>query len=139
MIGRFIRFYPGYTAEAALRMPAVRFWALYGEMAGLRAEELREQASVALVAANPGEDGAAYRELVERLDEVAGGLAEPAARAGTGTVGRPLAADKAIAVGLPGVVYEAEPGSIAAERERQKAAWLRKVAEAEALGIHINV
>lgn len=118
-------------------MPAVRFWALYGEISAIRAEELREQASVAVVAANPGEDGAAYRELLERLDDMA---ADGVTADGTPTAGgRSVPADKAINVGMPGVVYEAEPGSILAERERQKAAWLRTVEEARKQGVIINL
>lgn len=117
-------------------MPATRFWALYGEISAIRADELREQASVAVVAAHPGEDGAAYRDLLERLDEIADDGdstgEEPVA------AGHSVPADKLINVGMPGVVYEAEPGSILAERERQKANWLKRVEEARQMGIIIN-
>lgn len=119
-------------------MPLARFGALYRAIPALRAEEQQELLALLAVGANPGADGEAYQELLAHLQAVASfDSAQDAATTRAAAV-PVVPVGKQITVGLPGVTLEAEPGSIAAERTRQQAAWERRLAEAEALGIHIN-
>lgn len=71
MIGRFLRWYPGYTAEQVLRMPASQFFALNRAIKELRAEEEVRLLRLLATAANPGERGAqlqaAFSDLQSEL------------------------------------------------------------------------
>lgn len=115
MLARYLHFYPGYTAESVLRMPWRRFLALYGAIKTVQADDDLRALESRAVAAHPGEKGGQYRALVERL---------------SGAAGRGKDAPSTLAPGVtPLAVFEAEPGSIEAERERQKAAAERLEAE----------
>ena len=76
MLGRFLHWYPGYTAEAALTMPAVRFFALSKAIRQLEAAEDLRRLRIAATAAHPGDKGdhlADYQdELVTALGLTAG-------------------------------------------------------------------
>lgn len=107
MIGRFIRFYPAYTAEAALAMPWRRLVALFGEIPGLEAGEDLRALRLAAVGAHPGEKGQALREFSQELQ------------------GRAGLAPAEITTAIPGIspmVKAVADGSIEAEHARQRAA-----------------
>jgi hypothetical protein len=109
MFARFLRFYPGYTCETALKMPWRRFTALLAEIPKLEAEEDLRALMVAGIGANPGEKGKQFSQMARELQRKAGLKASEAHKIST------------IVPGVPGVKV-AEPGSIEAERVRQKAA-----------------
>lgn len=115
MLGRFLRSYPGYTAEKALDMPFSRFWALYQAIPELEASDDLRALMVAGYGANPGKDGQGFAKMVKALQAQAEGQsADQALR-------RPV---------VPGVTpgtVEATPGSLRAERLAKLAA-LREAA-----------
>lgn len=116
MVGRFIHFYPAYTAEMVLAMPFARFFALSRAITRLEAAEQMNRLETATIAANPGKNGAEYERLHRRLAQRAGlrgGTANTSA-----SIEPTLEPDKDLFV-----AYESAPGSIDAERERQKRAW----------------
>lgn len=102
-----MRVYPAYTAEAALAMPASRFFALYAVIRRLDAEDDLRRLRVAGIGANPGEKGRAFRDYAWQLQGVAGSQIRVSTLA-------------------PGVMplagFENEPGEIERERERQREA-----------------
>lgn len=118
LVGRFLRTYPAYTAEAALAMPAVRFFALSGVIRRLEAEDDLRGLQVAGIGANPGEGGRAFRDYSRQLQRTAG-------REQQGKV----------TTVVPGVtpltMFEAEAGEIERLRERQREADARLRAEHE--------
>lgn len=117
MLARFLHFYPGYTAETVLQMPWRRFQALLGAIPAVQADEDLRALESRAVAAHPGERGEQFKALAKRLRE-AMGLGGGKAEVTTITPGvTPLA------------MFEAEPGSIEAERQRQKEAHERLMAE----------
>lgn len=121
MLARYLHFYPGYTAESALQMPWRRFLALYGAIKAVQADDDLRALESRAVAAHPGEKGGQYRALVARLHDAMG------RGAGSGKD-----APSTLAPGVtPLAVFEAEEGSIEAERARQKAAAERLQAERE--------
>lgn len=113
MMARFLHFYPGYTAEKALTMPWRRFLALVRAIPAVVAEQRLQLLETVAVAANPGERGEQYSALVDRLS---GSLGQQPAQSQPRGI--------AVVPGFtPAAFYEAEPGSIAAEMARQRAAW----------------
>lgn len=71
MLARFLHWYPGYTAEAALAMPASRFFALAHAIRRLEAAEDLRRLRVSATAAHPGQRG----EQLEGLrDDLLSGL-----------------------------------------------------------------
>ena len=112
LVGRFCQAYPAYTAEAALAMPAVRFFALSGVIRRLEAEDDLRALQVSGIGANPGEGGKAFRDYSRQLQRTAG-------REQQGKV----------TTVVPGVtpltMFEAEAGEIERERERQREADAR--------------
>lgn len=123
LLARFLHFFPGYTAELALRMPWRRFLVLLGAIPAVQAEEGLARLEVAAVAAHPGQKGEGYQALVKRLQKRMGATAP-----------------KPVSTVVPGVTplvnFEAEPGSIEAERARQKAAWEQMLAERKGSRAH---
>lgn len=112
MIGRFCRFFPAYTAEAALRMPASRFFAMSQTIAGLAAEEDRRALHIAAVGAHPGEKAEVLRTFERALTR----QAEPA---------KP---EKPITPGItPGV--QAATDDIRSERLRKRDEYKRRATE----------
>lgn len=108
----------------ALAEPAESFWILYGAITRLEAARDLSLLEIAAVGANPGKDGEQARKLVTALRDRAG---EPVMR--RRNEGKP---ELPLLPGLtPGVAFEAKPGSIEAERERQKAAEERLKSEWE--------
>lgn len=107
MIGRFLRSYPGYTAETALEMPVQRFWALYQAIPALEANDDLRALMIAGHGANPGKDGKNFSQMAKTLAAQADGRsAQEVSRISS----RPI---------VPGVtpgVAAAEPGSLRAER-----------------------
>lgn len=90
-----------------------RFWALYVAIGRLEAQADLRALDIATVSANPGKNGEAVRRMAQELQRRAGD--HEGAKA-TRRVENP------IVPGLThGAMYEKKPGSIAAERERQKA------------------
>ena len=72
MLGEFLHWYPGYTAEAALAMPASRFFALLRAVRKMKAAEDLRRLGVAAAAAHPGQRGEQLNELSTRLIESLG-------------------------------------------------------------------
>lgn len=102
-----------------------RFWALSQAIDRLEAQQDLRALDVAAIGANPGTDGKAVRTLQKHL-RVRCGVEKPGRR----DEGKPLLP---LLPGLtPGVAFEAQPGSIEAERQRQKAANERLRREWEA-------
>ena len=115
-MGRFIRAYPSYTAEAVLDMPATRFFALYEVLGRLEAEENIEAVHRAAVAANPGEHGQALRGyLHDQEDRLGAARQKPTSTLVPGAI--------------PMALLEETPGEIEALRERQRQADERIRAE----------
>ena len=89
-------------------MPWAQFWVMYQQIDPLQADEDLRALSVTGVGANPGEKGKQYKKLAKALEKRAG-------------------VDKAkVSTAVPGAtslaVVEAKPGSIAAQREKQRLA-----------------
>ncbi len=80
MLGRFLHWYPGYTAEAALAMPASRFFALAHAIRKLEAVEDLRRLRIAAVAAHPGERG---EQLEQMQDDLLNGMGKRASRPST--------------------------------------------------------
>jgi hypothetical protein len=112
MIGRFCHFYPGYTAEAALAMPWMRFLALLHAIPGIEAEADLRALMVAVVGANPGEKDEAFRNYSQQLQREAGLSATT--RRGKDTVAPGL---------TPGVGVIADGDNLLAEIRAKRAAW----------------
>ena len=117
LLARFLHFFPGYTAETALQMPWRRFLALLHAIPAVRAEDQLTGLEVAAVAAHPGQKGEQYQSLLKRLRGKMGITAQPVTTVAPGLT--------------PLTSFEAEPGSIEAERDRQKRAHERLLAERE--------
>jgi len=113
MIGRFMRAYPAYTAEAVLYMPVQRFWALYQAIPALDAADDLRALMVAGHGANPGEKGQNFGQMAKTLQAQADGKSAAEVR---------MANYKPILPGTPGVTA-AEPGSLRAERLAKLAAF----------------
>ena len=107
MIGRFLRSYPGYTAETCLYMPVQRFWALYQAIPALEAGDDLRALLVAGHGANPGKDGKNFSEMAKTLAAQADGKTPQQAKA---------ASARPIVPGMTPGVVAAEPGSLRAER-----------------------
>jgi len=107
MVGRFLRSYPGYTAEAALVMPVQRFWALYQAIPALEATDDLRALMVSGVGANPGEKGQGFERMAATLQAQANGNTPEQAKTASG---------KAVLPGITLGVVAAEPGSLRAER-----------------------
>jgi len=118
MVGRFCHYYPGYTRKTALQEPLKTFFAMLRAIPALQAEDDLRAVMVAAFGANPGEKGRALRDFTQRLSKTAGHDAAPELTT--------------LVPGVPGVMSEAEPGSIEALRERQRAAAERLEAERRA-------
>ena len=67
VLGRFLRFYPGYTAEAVLLMPWSRFAALLRAISPVQANERLQALETHAFAVHPGERAEGYKTLVARL------------------------------------------------------------------------
>ena len=80
MLGRFLHWYPGYTAETALAMPASRFFALAHAIRKIEAAEDLRRLRTAAVAAHPGERG---EQLDTLREDLVGALGQRAARPST--------------------------------------------------------
>lgn len=72
MIGRFIRFYPAYTAELALQIPWRRLLALHRQISALQAEEQLRALLAAAYGANPGDRGKTLRAYSQELEQAIG-------------------------------------------------------------------
>lgn len=120
MVGRFLRSYPGYTAETALDMPVQRFWVLYLAIPALEASDDLRALMVAGHGANVGAKGEAFARMAKTLQARSDGKpAREVLQAG----GRPI---------VPGItpgVESAEPGSLRAERLAKRAAFARERSE----------
>jgi len=117
MMGRFLRFYPGYTAETALVMPWSRFQVLLATIPALEAEEDLRALLVAGIGANPGEKGQAFRELSRQLQQqMHGPSTAKAVHTRRGVDG--------MAPGVtPGVDVLADADGLLAELRQKRAAW----------------
>lgn len=126
MIGAFCRFYPAYTAEAVLAMPASRFFAMYKAMRRLQADERLGDLYLATVAAHPGEKGEQFREFEGALVERSTGTKARVASA-------PLIAGVTVGVTESDNDLLAEVRANREKAEQQRQAWLaQKAAEAKA-------
>lgn len=114
MIGRFMRAYPAYTAEAVLYMPVQRFWALYKAIQALDASDDLRALMVAGHGANPGKDGQAFGQMARTLRAQVDGRSAAEAQ---------MLAAKPVLPGLTPGVTAAEPGSLRAERLAKLAAF----------------
>lgn len=72
MLGRFLHWYPGYTAESALAMPAVRFFALSRAIRKLEAAADMRQLRVSAAVAFPGQSGERVSDLGDDLQTALG-------------------------------------------------------------------
>lgn len=116
MVGRFLRSYPGYTAEAALAMPVQRFWVLYQAIPALEATDDLRALMVSGVGANPGEKGQGFERMAASLQAQADGKPP-------GEVAKTATGGKVILPGITPGVAAAEPGSLRAERLAKRAAF----------------
>jgi len=115
MMGRFLRFYSGYTAETALAMPWSRLQVLLALIPALEAEEDLRALLIAGTGANPGEKGQAFRDLSRQLQQTAAVAndARPKQNAADG-----------MAPGItPGVGVLADADGLLADLRRKRAAW----------------
>lgn len=72
MLGRFLHWYPGYTAETALAMPATRFFALLRAIRKLEAAADMRQLRVSAAVAYPGKSGEHVSDLGDDLKAALG-------------------------------------------------------------------
>lgn len=121
VLAEFLHFFPGYTAESVLQMPWRRFLALYIASNQVQAAHELRQLEALATAAHPGKNAESYTSLFDRL------LARLPKRLQKETVPDTLAPDL-----HPLATYEVVPGSIEAERARQREAWQRMLAERQA-------
>ncbi|MCB0040695.1 MAG: hypothetical protein KDE23_13495 [Caldilinea sp.] len=111
-MARFLRAFPAYTAEAALAMPAIRFWALYGTIGRLDAADDLRALLVAGHAANPGKNGHQLTGFATDLEWRSRHMP------GRGMRGPGVSSDLLVAAYGATV---AEPGSVSGLRARQMA------------------
>jgi hypothetical protein len=71
MLARFLHWYPGYTAESALAMPASRFFALAHAIRKIEAAEDLRRLRIAATSAHPGQRG---EHLAQLRDDLLDGL-----------------------------------------------------------------
>lgn len=90
-------------------MPVVRFFALYGVLNRIEAEDRIEAVMIAAIGANPGERGKVLREYVDSQQEHLG-------------TARPPSASTLVPGIAPMAGVEEVEGEIAALRERQRLA-----------------
>ena len=117
VLAEFLHFFPGYTAESVLRMPWRRFMVLYLASGEIQAAEELRQLEALTVAAHPGKNAESYKGLFERIRDR---LPKRHRAAKVDTLTPNL---------HPLVSYEIVPGSIEAERQRQRDAWEKMQAE----------
>lgn len=117
MMGRFLRFYPGYTDETALAMPWSRFQVLLAAIPALEAEEDLRALLIAGIGANPGDKGQAFRELSRQLQQEARGPSTPAAE-------KDRRGADGMAPGMtPGVGVLSDADGLLAELQQKRVAW----------------
>lgn len=107
-----MHFYPGYTVEAALRMPWARFLALLNQIPALQAEDDLRALMVAGHGANPGERGKQLQTFARELEKQAG-------------VRRPEQELSSLRAGSLPMVTAVDGSEIEALRARQRAATER--------------
>lgn len=113
MLGEFLHWYPGYTAESVLVMPASRFFALLRAVRKMKAADDLRSLRVAATAAHPGQRGEQLRDLSDDL---------------TGMLGaqRPRASTTIIPGVTPGVIVTDE--DIAGELQQKIRAYRERAA-----------